>query len=178
MVQADEHAAREQVLRRTWYSHDARWFMAVAAECGFAGANRLNREVIREVGRLEATRLCAAQALKPPANLAAFLAILEEGRDWFVPDELIAMQIEQEDERSYRVDVTRCFVAENIARAGVAAKYECGVFDRIAGWHEALGLPLDGMPPVQTCALAADRPCTRRLAVAPAGEARQRSGPA
>lgn len=172
MDDAEENRVREGVLRRVWYSHDARWFMAVAAECGVALANRLNRQVVREVGRLEATRLGAARGISPPANLAAFLAILEEGRDWFVPAELIDMGIEQEDERSYRVVVSRCFVAENVARAGIAAQYECGVFDRIAGWHDALGPALCETPPAQTCALAAGRPCARRLAVATGDVAR------
>jgi hypothetical protein len=92
--------------------------------------------------------------------------MLESGRELYVAPPLIEMEARAIDESSYEIRVSRCFVAENIQRAGIAEAYECAVFDRVAGWHDALGLPLtDGELPAQRCAFAQGRECRRVFAV-------------
>lgn len=54
---------REGLIRSCWYSHDARWFNAVAQEFGLEAANRLNRLVCRALGQAEMQRLTIARRL-------------------------------------------------------------------------------------------------------------------
>jgi len=156
---------REDLLRRAWYSHDARWFAAVAQEFGMEAANRLNRRVVREVGQVEAGRLAKALGVQQASSVAEFLDFLEAGRQLYVAPPLIEMDVRQVDGERYEIAVTQCFVAQNIQRAGIAESYQCAVFDRVQGWHDALGLPLAASLPPARCAMAAGRECRRVLAV-------------
>ncbi|MBI5948492.1 MAG: hypothetical protein HY875_10160 [Chloroflexi bacterium] len=161
---------REDLLRKTWYSHDARWFAAVAGEFGMEAANRLNRRIVREIGQVETGRLARALGKDSVSGVGEFLDCLEAGRQLYVAPPLMEMATRAIDERSYEVTVSRCFVAENIQRAGIAGSYDCAVFDRVQGWHDALGLPLaeDTLPPAH-CAMAEGREC-RRVFVVRGGE--------
>jgi hypothetical protein len=162
---------REDLLRKNWYSHDARWFAAVVEEFGLEAANRLNRRVVRAVGQVETRRLANALNVERASNLSGFLQMLETGRELYVAPPLIEMEARAIDESSYEIRVSRCFVAENIQRAGIAEAYECAVFDRVAGWHDALGLPLaDDELPAQRCAAAQEQECRRVFAVRQAEE--------
>ncbi len=156
---------REDLIRASWLSHDARWFNAVAAEFGIAAANRANRRAIREAGVVEARRLQRRLALPEIRTAGEFVAFTDAGRDLFVGD-VVEMRSDVVDSRTYDVEVTRCFAAENISRAGLAADYECGIFDRIEGWHEGLGLPLAESVPGTRCMLANGLPCRRTLRIA------------
>ena len=49
-----------QLLCYNWASHDARWYLKVGLECGFAVANKLNKDAIRSIGRTEIKRLLEA----------------------------------------------------------------------------------------------------------------------
>lgn len=153
---------REELLRRAWYSHDARWFSAVAREFGIEAANRVNREVVREVGRIEAGRLLRASAAQPGESLEAFLDFLRAGLDLYVAPPLMEMTFRKVDEDCYEVSVGECFVASNISRAGIAGSYECAVWDRVAGYHDALGQALEaGQLPGSTCMKATGGSCSR-----------------
>lgn len=157
---------REDLIRKAWYSHDARWFNAVSEEFGMEAANRVNRKAVRAMAAVEAKRLHTALGLPPVRSVAEFLAFTEAGQDLYVAWPLIEMSVEQVDVETYDAVVSKCFVAENIARAGIADSYECAVFERVAGWHDGLGLPLEGQLPAQQCVMAAGRECRQRLRIA------------
>ena len=158
-------AEREDLLRASWLSHDARWFNALAAQQGIEVANRVNREAIRTAGAVEARRVLRRLGGESPANAAEFLAFTDVARDLFVGSN-VEMATVATGDRTYEVQVSRCFAAENISRAGLTDSYECGIFDRIEGWHEGLGLPLSEPVPTTLCLLANGQPCTRRLTIA------------
>jgi hypothetical protein len=157
---------RERLIRSAWYSHDARWFNAVAAEFGIEAANRLNRRAVRELGKVEARRLAAALGIERANDLGEFLPFLETARALLVPGEMIELEVGEAGANGYAVEVRRCFVAENVARAGIAEVYECAVFDRLWAWHEGAGLPLAAEPAPGKCAFAEGRPCRRTFELA------------
>ena len=159
-------AVREDLIRKTWYSHDGRWFAAVTEEFGIEAANRLNRRIVRAIGQVETGRLAKALGVERAANIHEFLELLDLGRDLYVAPPLMEMGVRALDEHSYEVTLSRCFVAENIQRAGVADRYDCAVFDRFQGWHDALNLPLaaDELPATR-CAIAQGHECRRVLVI-------------
>ena len=158
-------SAREALLRRTWYWHDARWFAAVATEFGMDAANRINRAIVRALGQMEMRRLMKARAVDRVDGIGGALNLFAAGRDLFVPASLIESSVSPAGDRAYDVTISRCFVHDNIVRAGIAEAYQCAVFDRIAGWHDTWGLPLVEEPSAGACAMAAGRPCRQRFAV-------------
>ncbi len=158
-------AAEQDLLRRCWYWHDARWFAAVAGEFGIDAANRLNRANVLGLGQVEMRRLMKALGVERVGGVAEALRLYEEARRLYVPSSFMEADVEAIGDDGYDVAMRRCYVHENIVRAGIASTYECAVFDRIAGWHEAWGLPLAQPMPARTCALAAGRECRQRFVI-------------
>lgn len=156
---------REALLRRAWYGHDARWFAAAAAEFGLEAANGLNRRALRAATVNEMRGVAKALGVERAADLNQFLDLFDAAADVFVPSSLMEFDVTRVDERSYEVEFQRCFVHENVTKAGIAGQYVCAVFDRVAGWHEALGLPLAEEPAALPCAIAQGKVCRRTMTV-------------
>ena len=156
---------REDLLRRCWLWHDARWFAGVAQEFGMDAANRLNGRTVRALGQTEMRRLMKALRVERVGGMNEAMWLYEAGRDLYVPPTLMDADVGAVTADWYEVTFNRCFVHENIVRAGIAETYLCAVFDRIEGGHDAWGLPLAEELPARTCAMAAGHVCQRRFVV-------------
>lgn len=136
-------------------------------------ANRLNRRAAHAIAGVEAHRLMKASGIQPARELDDVFAFIDHLCDIYGPSPLTEMEVTPIDGCTYEVEVTKCFVAANIARAGIADVYECAVFDRLHGWHEAAGLPLAQEFPAIRCPLASGGRCRQLLRLAGEnGEAR------
>ena len=94
------------------------------------------------------------------------LELLQGGLALYVAPPLMEMDLRKVDERSYEVTVNDCFVHTNIAKAGITGTYECAVWDRVQGYHEALGQSLEqGQLPATTCVRARGQECRRVLTI-------------
>jgi hypothetical protein len=163
-------AEREALLVKCWMSHDARWFMAVAKECGLAVANRLNQSAARGVGQVEAQRIERALQLPPVQSLDDYLLRQEQLINLLGP-ELLDYDVSKVSADSGQMQVRRCFAHENAARAGILDQYECGIFARVAGWLDATGLPYELQPALGKCLKAQGHECVYSITVRPAEQA-------
>ena len=157
-------AEREALLVKCWMSHDARWFMAVAREYGMEAANRANQTATHQIGEVEAQRLARALQLPPVKTVEDFMLAGEILIGLFGPD-LIDYDIVKTDDDRYQVHVKRCFACDNATRVGVADEFECGVFSRVSGWLEGLGVEYEMTPPLGKCMKARGRECIYTLRV-------------
>jgi len=157
LVLSDEK--EKELLRNCWYSHDARWYMAVVQEFGVEAANRLNRRVCRALGKAEMRRLVMALGIAGPTTVQELVQVIEAAFRFFAPPPLTQLEIRVVDDHSYEAWMKRCFIHDNITKAGIAPFYVCAAHDRIQGWHEVLGLPLAEEPPAQPCAKVQGREC-------------------
>jgi hypothetical protein len=155
-------AQREALLIKCWMSHDARWFMAVAGEYGMEAANRLNRVAAHEVGKAEARRIARALELPRPKTVDDWLLTQEILLGFLGPD-LADYRVTKAGTHTFQIDVQRCFAYENAVRAGISDHYECGMFARITGWADALGVGYDISPSPGKCLKAAGKECLRRF---------------
>ena len=153
---------REALLIKNWMSHDARWFMAVAAEYGMQVTNRLNQRAAREVGKVEAHRLVRALGLPPVSTLDDYLLAQEVFIALLGPD-LLDYRVTKAGANAFRIHVARCFAHDNAARAGVAGGLACGIFARITGWLDALGFAYDTEPGLDTCLMAQCQECVHTI---------------
>jgi len=153
---------REAPLIKCWMSHDARWFMAVAMEYGMEAANRLNRVAAHEVGRVEARRIARALQLPAVTTIDDWLLTQEIFLGFLGPD-LADYQVTKIGRNAFQVHVQRCFANENAVRAGISDQYECGMFARITGWADALGLGYEISPSLGKCLKVAGGECLYRL---------------
>ena len=153
---------REALLIKCWMSHDARWFMAVAREYGLEVTNRLNRSAAHEIGKVEARRIVRALELPPVTSLGDYLLAQEVIISFLGPD-LLDYGVTRLGENACRVHVRRCFANENAQRAGVAEHLDCGIFARVTGWIDALGLKYEVSPRLGKCLRAQGRECIYTL---------------
>lgn len=158
---------REGLIRNCWYSHDARWFNAVAREFGLEAANTLNRQVCRALGKAEMRRLVKALEIAQPTTAQELVQVIEVAFSAFTPPPLTQLEIRVVDDRSYEAWMKRCFIHENITKAGIAPFYVCAAPDRIQGWHEALGLPLAADPPGLRCPKTEGQECRPAITFQP-----------
>ena len=149
---------REALLIKCWMSHDARWFMAVAQDFGLEATSRLNQVASHEEGKVEAHRIMGALQI-PQSETAADYLLLQETLISLLGPELLEYQVVSTGDDSFQVRIQRCFAHENVARAGVADSYECGIFSRVTGWLEASGLKYQMTPSQGKCQKAQGKEC-------------------
>jgi hypothetical protein len=152
----------KDLLIKGWMSHDARWFMAVAKHFGIDAANRLNQSVCREIGRVEVKRYMKTLSLLPSKDLKEYLNLKKAAISLYGPD-LIEYEIKILDHQSYEMHLKRCFAYENIVRAGIEDRCECGILARIQGWIDAQGLEHELDPPLGKCMMVLGKECRYRI---------------
>jgi hypothetical protein len=155
----------KELLRSCWYSHDARWYTAVAGEFGLEAANRLNKRVCRGLGEVEMHRLVRALGIAAPTTVQELVQVVEVAFRVFAPPPLTQLEIRVVDDHSYEAWIKRCFIHENVTKAGIAPLYDCAAGDRLQGWHDALGLPLAEEPPPVRCPKVQGQECRPVLRV-------------
>jgi hypothetical protein len=153
---------QKDLLIKGWMSHDARWFMAVAEHFGMDAANRLNQSVCREIGRVEMKRLIKSLALLPPKDIREYLNLKKAAISLYGPN-LIEYEIKILDDQSYEMRMKRCFAYENIVRAGIEDRCECGIFARLQGWIDAQGLNHELTPSLGKCMMVLGKECRYRI---------------
>ncbi len=149
---------REALLVKCWMSHDARWFMAVAREYGVQIANRLNQIAAHEIGKVEAQRITRALEVEPVTTLDDYLLAQEVFIGFLGPD-LLDYGVSQVSDHAYQAHVRHCFAHDNAVRAGIAGHFECGIFARVTGWIDALGLAYEVNPSLGKCLKAQGQEC-------------------
>jgi len=140
----------KDMLLRNWMTHDALWYGEVAAKFGMAEASPMNLRVCRKLGRVEFKRLMNGVEAPAPKNLKAYRELFELGREVFVP-EFIDIAIEYPGGDSQVFHVSECFAHQGIKKLGVLSEYECGIFERIEGWFDAMGLRYTRTPDLSRC---------------------------
>ena len=152
----------KDLLIKGWMSHDARWFMAVAKHFGMDAANRLNQSVCREIGRVEMKRYMKTLALSPAENLEEYLTLMKAALSLYGSG-LTEYEIRALDDESYEVLMKRCFAYENIVRAGIEDRCECGIFARLQGWIDAQELSHELIPSLGKCMMVLGKECRYKI---------------
>ena len=76
---------------------------------------------------------------------------------------LIEYEIKTLDDQSYEMHMKRCFAYENIVRAGIEDRCECGIFARLQGWIDAQGLDHELTPSLGKCMMVLGKECRYRI---------------
>ena len=137
-------------LVNNWMTHDALWYGAVASRFGMAEASPMNLRVCRSLGKIEFKRFLKATGTPQPDGMAAVKELFEEAWSVFVPRAFEGEAVFRADDAMV-VKNTRCFAHEGMVKAGLIAEYECGIFERIEGWFDAMGLDYTRTPDLSRC---------------------------
>jgi hypothetical protein len=146
------------VLLKNWMSHDALWYQEVAHNFGMAAASPMNLRVCRKLGQIEFKRLMKVLDASPPTSMDEFQELFEFARQIFVPD-FMSFEIDYPEKNVQRFKVLECFAHRGMEKAGLLPEYECGIFERIAGWIDAMNLKFSVIPDLSRCLKYCGKKC-------------------
>ncbi len=144
---------REQlrsILIKNWMTHDALWYGEVASKFGMSEASPMNLRVCRTLGRIECGRLMKMVGTSPPRDFREFQELFDLGKQVFFPD-FMDLEILYPGGDSQVFHVLDCFAHTGMKKAGLLADYDCGIFERIEGWFDAMGVRYKRSPVTGRC---------------------------
>ena len=149
MKQLSEAEIRELV-QKCWMTHDGTWFLHVLKDYGIEAANRLNKAANRSLAFIEIERIRKAYGLDEVRSFEALVELLKLS-DNVVKGRFMDFSVSIPSPGTLRFDMGRCFALEGMKRLGVEREYECGIYNRVEGWFDALGVNWEVRPRVLHC---------------------------
>lgn len=150
------------LVQKGWLTHDAMWFAHSVSRLGIEAANELNRGAARAMAAVEAKRvrkLAGIDEIRTHHDLRRFF---DAAIAWVIPAEVMDYEVRwADDDRAVRFEITRCFAHDGTTLLGVAERYECGIFERIEGWLDGLGVSFTTDPSVAHCTMHHEGWCRR-----------------
>ena len=138
------------ILIKNWMTHDSLWYGEAAAKFGMAEASPMNLRVCRKLGQVEFGRLMKMVEAPSPKNIEEYQELFELGKQVFFPD-FVSTQISYPGNDSQIFDFIDCFAHKGMKKLGLLPDYECGIFERIEGWFDAMGLKYTRTPDLSRC---------------------------
>lgn len=151
-----------EFLIKSWMTHDGMWFRHCLESCGIEKTNQINKAAIYAAGRIEAKRLAQLLGVE---NIKSFAALYDFIRRAFevVQAEFMVFSCEARQPDVLRWEMHRCFAYDGVKRLGVIDRYQCGIFERVRGWLDGLGIAYTIMPQVEGCMMYTDGHCYREF---------------
>jgi hypothetical protein len=153
---------REQlrnILITNWMTHDALWYGELASRFGMTEASPMNLRVCRKLGSIEFGRLMKMAGVSPPRDMVEYREVFELGKQVFFPD-FMSVEILYPEKDTQVFQVIDCFAHRGMEKAGLISDYECGIFERIEGWFDAMGLEYKRTPDLSRCLKFMGEDCT------------------
>jgi hypothetical protein len=147
------------ILIANWMTHDALWYGEVASRFGMTEASPMNLRVCRKLGRIEFGRLMKIAGASPPRDMVEYREIFELGQQVFVPD-FMDLEVGYQENNLQVFQIADCFAHRGMEKAGLISDYECGIFERIEGWFDAMGLEYARTPDLSRCLKFRGEDCT------------------
>ncbi|MBD3342385.1 MAG: hypothetical protein GF353_25010 [Candidatus Lokiarchaeota archaeon] len=129
-----------EILRKNWMSHDARAQMAVVQEFGWEMGNKINKNVMRDIGRTMMYRFMNAVGVKKVHNISDFLTICMSAMKFYYPPPHMNYEFDIISKNEVLGTVKQCAAIQQVKKLGVTNSYECGCFAMRFGWYKALGI--------------------------------------
>ncbi len=137
-------------LVNNWMTHDALWVGEAASRFGMAEASPMNLRVCRSLGKIEFKRLMKATGSSRPDGMAALREVFDQAWSVFAPP-AFDTEIDFRTDDVVVMKNTECFAHKGMVGAGLIDEYECGIFERIEGWFDAMGLDYTRTPDLSRC---------------------------
>jgi len=148
---------RIDILRKNWMSHDARAQMAIVKAFGWEKANKLNKKIIAEMGKVMMHRFANALKIFQVKNLQDLHDICLAAMEFYYPPPSMQYEFQKVSDSELLGIVKNCAVIEQVKSLGVENNYECGCFAMRSGWYKALGV--DAEEQCLTCIKDGDEQC-------------------
>jgi hypothetical protein len=152
----------KEILIKNWMTHDAMWFYHCSQECGIERTNKINKAAVRAMGIIEIRRIAEAVGIEKVATFEDLKSLLEAAWD-IVKGDFMKSDFSLPSKNVLRADFERCFAYEGIKQIGAIEQYQCGIFERIYGWFDGMGINYGVSPQVEGCMMHTDGKCFREI---------------
>ncbi|MCW9033177.1 MAG: hypothetical protein OQJ97_03080 [Rhodospirillales bacterium] len=152
----------KNLLLRCWMTHDAMWLKNAYAEGGSELANKLNKAAIRDMGPIEIKRLLKAIGLESVRSAKDCETLLQGAYRTLMGDFMGFNWSWPEPDR-LRVTFPTCFAFDGMTKMGAIDHYQCGIFERVYSWFDALGLSYEATPKIDGCMMHEQGKCHRDI---------------
>ncbi|MBM3118952.1 MAG: hypothetical protein FJ006_05275 [Chloroflexi bacterium] len=150
----------KEILIKNWMTHDAMWFYHCLQECGIERTNKINKAAVRAMGKIEIKRIQKAAGIDK-VETSEDLKLLIEVAWGTIKGDFMKQTYSFPSENVLRGEMKSCFAYEGIKRIGAIDHYQCGIFDRIEGWLDSLGIKYSVTPQVAGCMMHTEGRCFR-----------------
>jgi hypothetical protein len=155
-----ETSELREILIKNWMTHDAMWFYHCLQECGIERTNKINKAAVRAMGVIEIGRIQKALGVDKVETFEDF-KLLNEAIWGIVKGKFMKFSYSYPAKNAFRGEFEKCFAYEGVKQLGVIGQYQCGIFERIYGWFDGLGIKYSVSPQVEGCMMHTDGKCFR-----------------
>ena len=152
----------KEILIKNWMTHDAMWFYHCFQECGIEKTNKINKAVVRAMGTIEIKRIQKALGVDKVETFEDF-KLLNDAIWGIVKGKFMKSSYSYLAKNVFRDDFESCFAYEGIKQLGAIEQYRCGIFERIYGWFDGVGMKYSVSPQVEGCMMHTDGKCFRDI---------------
>lgn len=161
MLSLNENQSKELIIK-SWMTHDGAWFNHCLQEVGIEKTNKINKAASKSLGMIEIKRFMKIFGLESVNSFddlkVVILSLLK-----VVKAEFMRFSHDFSTFNELNCEMLECFAYNGIKRIGVIDIYECGIFERIEGWFESLGIPYDVEPKIKGCMMHEQGICMRKF---------------
>ncbi|UCD57353.1 MAG: hypothetical protein JSV16_16355 [Candidatus Hydrogenedentota bacterium] len=150
----------KELLVKCWMTHDGLWFYHCLQECGIEKTSKINQAAARAVGAAEMRRITKALGMEKVETFEDLKKLIEEGF-WVVKGDFMRFDYSFPSNDVMHFETRQCFAYEGIKRMGAIGGYDCGIFARVAGWFDGLGIQYEITPPLEGCMMHTEGKCFR-----------------
>lgn len=151
----------KELLIKCWMTHDGMWFLHCLRKTGIETTNKINKAASRGLGRVEAKRfkrILEIDEIKSLDNLRNFVDTVFK----IVKAEFMKFSYKFLKDNTMQFEMHQFFAHDGIERIGVIDQYQCGIYDRIEGWFEGLGIKYKVSPQIDGCLIYQGKNCVRK----------------
>lgn len=150
----------KELLNKCWMTHDGMWFYHCLKECGIEKTNKVNKAAGRSLAMIEVKRIIKAFGIEKVETFEelkdCILKIFE-----VVKADFMDFTYSFPSYNLCHMEMRQCFAYDGMRRIGAIDQYECGIFSRVGGWFEGLGIKYSATPQVEGCMMLTNERCFR-----------------
>lgn len=151
-----------ELLNRCWMTHDGMWFRHCLEECGIEKTNRINKAAIYSAAKIEVRRLARALGVEKIETFEDLYDFIQQASG-IVKADFMRFECSSPQKNILRWDMQQCFAYQGIVQLGAIDHYQCGIFERVKGWFDSLGVEYSMTPEVGGCMMHSDGRCFREF---------------
>lgn len=151
----------KELVIKCWMTHDGMWFLHCLRKIGIETTNKINKAASHGLGLIEAKRFKKVFCIENINTLTELKNFIDKMFEIVKADFMkFSYDFSKHDEFHFKMH--QCFAHDGITRIGIIDQYNCGIYDRIEGWFEGLGLKFKVSPQIDKCLIYKGKKCVRK----------------